>query len=396
MNAIKLHHDRTPRRRMARTTASLILTITLGAILIVPFGRSLAAPVPTQLTDQQFWNLSRDSSETDGVFRSDNLLSNETTFQYVIPGLLKSAKQGRVYMGVGPEQNFTYIAALKPSMAMIVDIRHGNLDVHLMYKALFELSADRAEFVSRLFSLKRPDGLTAKSSAREIFNAYLSADGSKQLYDENLKAIVDQLRIKHGFPLTAGDLDGIAWALGNFYQFGPSINYNSSLNSNVPPAIVGATGGGGFGGGRGGGGRGGGQVNYASLMMADNGSGQYMSYLASEENFAFLKDLETRNMLVPVVGDFGGDKAIRAVGKYLKSVDATVSAFYLSNVEQYLVQDGKWDRFCGNAASLPLDDTSMFIRTGNGGPYTVNAGYGGGVTNSSIANMLPELKPCSR
>ena len=55
-------------------------------------------------------------------------------------------------MGVGPEQNFSYIAALKPSMAFIVDIRHGNLDVHLMYKALFEMSDNRAEFVSRLFS----------------------------------------------------------------------------------------------------------------------------------------------------------------------------------------------------------------------------------------------------
>jgi hypothetical protein len=380
------------RRQLGSAALCLIVVVSLGATLVAPF-RLLGAPVPTQLTDQQFWNLSREWSEDDGVFRSDNLLSNETTFQYVIPNLLKASKQGRVYMGVGPEQNFTYIAALKPAMAVIVDIRHGNLDVHLMYKALFELSKDRADFVSRLFSLKRPDGLTSKSSAREIFNAYLSADGSKQLFDENLKAIVDQLRIKHGFPLTAGDLDGIGWALGNFYQYGPAINYNSSLSSDVPPAIVGATGG--FNGGRRGGG-GGNQVNYATLMMADNNVGQYMSYLASEENFAVLKDLETRNMLVPVVGDFGGDKAIRAVGKYLKSVDATVSAFYLSNVEQYLVMDGKWDRFCGNAGSLPLDEFSMFIRTGNGGPYTTNAGPGGGVTNSSIANMLPELRPCSK
>ena len=379
-------------RQLGRAAVCLVLTLSLGAVLVFPFASS-AAPVPTQLTDQQFWSLSRELSEDDGVFRSDNLLSNETTFQYVIPELVKSAKQGRVYMGVGPEQNFTYIAALKPAMAVIVDIRHGNLDVHLMYKALFELSKDRAEFVSRLFSRKRPEGLTAKSSASEIFNAYLAADGSKQLYEENLKAILDQLRIKHGFPLTDGDLDGIAWALSNFYQHGPEINYNSSLSSNVPPAIVGATGG--FNNGRGGG-RGGNQVNYATLMSANNGNGQLMSYLASEENFAFLKDLESRNMLVPVVGDFGGPKAIRAVGKYLKSVDATVSAFYLSNVEQYLVMDGKWDRFCGNAGSLPLDDSSMFIRTGNGGPNTTNAGFGGGVTNSSIARMLPELTPCSR
>ncbi len=380
-------------RQLGRAAVCMIFVVSLGAALMAPRASHAApASVPMQLTDQQFWNLSKELSEDDGVFRSDNLLSNETTFQYIIPNLLKTAKQGRVYMGVGPEQNFTYIAALKPAMAVIVDIRHGNLDVHLMYKALFELSKDRAEFVSRLFSLKRPDGLTSTSSAREIFNAYNSADGSKQLFDENLKAIVDQLRIKHGFPLTAGDLDGITWALGNFYQYGPAINYNSSLSSNFPPAIVGVNSG--FNGGRGG--RGGGQVNYGSLMMADNGNGQYMSYLANEENFAFIKDLETRNMLVPVVGDFGGDKALRAVGKYLKSLDATVSAFYLSNVEQYLVMDGKWDRFCGNAASLPLDDSSVFIRTGNGGPYTTNAGFNGGVNSSTFANMLPELKGCSK
>ena len=375
---------------MTRIAACLAIVVGLGAVLVVPFNHSLAAPVPARLTDQQFWSLSKDSSEDDGVFRSDNLLSNETTFQYVIPDLVRTTKPGRVYMGVGPEQNFTYIAALKPAMAVIVDIRHGNLDVHLMYKALFELSKDRAEFVSRLFSRKKPDGLTAQSSANQIFNAYLRADGSKELYEENLKAILDQLQVKHGFALTAGDLDGIAWALSNFYQFGPSINYNSSLSSANPPAIVGATAGGGRGGGNN-------QVNYASLMVADNGNGQYMSYLANEENFAFLKDLESRNMLVPVVGDFGGDKAIRAVGKYLKSVDATVSAFYLSNVEQYLVQDGKWERFCGNAASLPLDETSTFIRTGNGGPYTrFTGGRGGGgcVANSSTAAMLSELGPC--
>src|SRR5437867_2320125 len=153
--------------------------------IVVASGRS-APPVPAELTDKQFWNLSKDFSEEDGFFRSDNLLSNESSFQYIIPELVKAAKQGRVYLGVGPEQNFTYIAALKPVMAFIIDIRHGNLDVHLMYKALFELSKDRAEFVSRLFSRKRPNGLTATSTAAEIFDAYLKADGSKELYEENL------------------------------------------------------------------------------------------------------------------------------------------------------------------------------------------------------------------
>src|SRR5207302_508401 len=173
--------------------------------------RVMAASPPAQLTDQQFWSLSRDSSEEDGYFRSDNLLSNETTFQYIIPELLKTAKPGRVYLGVGPEQNFTYMAELKPAMAIIIDIRHGNLDVQLMYKALFELSKDRAEFLSRLFSRKQPAGLTTKSTAEELFRAYLKAEGSKELFEQNLKAVEDHLTKKHGFALSDGDLDGIRW-----------------------------------------------------------------------------------------------------------------------------------------------------------------------------------------
>jgi len=358
-----------------------VLIVAVTGTLTFGLRTQAAPPAPDKLTDQQFWSFSKDWSEEDGVFRSDNLLSNETSFQYIIPPLLKTAKQGRVYVGVGPEQNFTYIAALKATMAVIIDIRHGNLDVHLMYKALFELSKDRAEFVSRLFSRKRPDGLTDKSSAEEIFSKFLQADGSKELYEANLKAIDDLLMKKHGLPLTAGDLDGIRWAFGNYYQFGPAINYNSSLSANVPPEIVGAIGGG-FGGNNG--------VTYASLMTAEDGSGENRSYLANEEYFRFIKDLETRNLIVPVVGDFGGEKAIRAVARYLKGIDATVSAFYLSNVEQFLVQDGKWNTFCSSASMLPLDESSSFIRSGRGR----NAFGGAGVQNSSAANMLQELMYC--
>lgn len=365
--------------------AFLLLAGSISLGQLVPSGRTAPASFPTQVTDKEFWSLSKDSSEDDGFFRSDNLLSNETSFQYIIPDLLKSARPGGVYMGVGPEQNFTYITALKPAMAFIIDIRHGNLDVHLMYKAIFELSTDRADFVSRLFSRKRPDGLTTQSTARQIFSAYIAAGGTEEIYEENLKAIEDHLVNAHGFPLTPGDREGIRWALGNFYRFGPGISYNSSLSRSIPPAIVGA-----IGGSRGGNNG----VTYASLMTAEDGRGEYRSYLANEENFAFLKDLQTRNLVIPVVGDFGGPKAIRAIARYLKSVDGMVSAFYLSNVEQFLAQDGKWDAFCASSSALPLDDTSTFIRSGRGSPYT-SSFNGGGVQNSSLANMLAELKPCT-
>jgi len=372
-----------------RTTQSLLVALVACALLaggatavqLVQASATAAAGPPRELSDQQFWNLSKDSSEEDGVFRSDNLLSNETSFQFVIPELLKTVKPGRVYLGVGPEQNFTYMAAFKPAMAIIIDIRHGNLDVQLMYKALFELSSDRADFVSRLFSRKRPEGLTASTTADDLFRAYLTAPSSKELYEKTLEAIEDRLVKKHGFPLSSGDHEGIQWAVENFYRFGPGISYGSSLSANSAPAIVGAVGGGarGFG------------ATYADLMTADDGHGQNRSYLANEESFAYLKDLESRNMVVPVVGDFGGDTAIRAVARYVKSIDASVSAFYLSNVEQFLVQDGKWNTFCASTSTFPLDDTSVFIRSGRG-PSRFG---GGGVQNSSTSPMLADLQGCA-
>ncbi len=114
-------------------------------------------------------------------------------------------------------------------------------------------------------------------------------------------------------------------------------------------------------------------ATYANLMMAPDAEGMARSYLASEETFRFIKDLQPRNLVVPVVGNFGGAKALRAVGKYVRDHGATVSAFYLSNVEQYLMQDGIWGQFCANVATMPLDEPSTFIRSGQRG-----FGRGGG------------------
>src|SRR5215813_8034508 len=209
------------RTRRYSVFASFILVLQLGLYSPVDGADKL----PTQLSDEEFWKLSSEFSEPDGTFRSDNLLSNETYFQYVIPQLNEFAKTGQVYMGVGPEQNFTYIAALKPKMVFIVDIRRGNLDLQLMYKALFEMSNDRAEFISRLFSKKPPAGLGPQSTVQEIFEAIANAPSSEEIYAENLKAIQDHLVKTHGFPLSENDLEGIEWVYSNFRRFGARINY---------------------------------------------------------------------------------------------------------------------------------------------------------------------------
>jgi hypothetical protein len=334
------------RHRLTRALA-IALALAASPLLVVAAQTSL----PSRISDADFWKLTQDLSEPNGSFRSDNLLSNEMVFSRVLPELLSKAKPEGVYMGVGPEQNFTYITAIKPKIAFIVDIRRGNLHLQLMYKALFELSADRAEFVSRLFTKPRPAGLTTRLSARELMTAYWDVPTSDEAtYNANLKAILDVLRVKHHIPLDEEDVAGITYVYHSFYWFGPSITYSSSS----APASVQIRG-----------------TTYADLMMqADQMNDATLSYLGTEEKFAFLKDLESRNLVVPIVGNFGGPKAIRAVGTYLREHGAVVTAFYLSNVEQYLTQDGIWNKFCQNVATLPLDEASVFIRPN---------GLGGGV-----------------
>src|SRR3984893_19401431 len=158
-------------RWLLAALALVVVALASGACVQVGIGAAEES-LPARLSDREFWKLVQGFSEPDGTFRSDNLLSNELQFQYVIPELTRVAKPGRAYLGVGPEQNFTYIVALRPAMAFIVDIRRGNLDLQLLYKALFDLSTDRAQFVSLLFAKPRPAGLTTKSSAAEIFAAF--------------------------------------------------------------------------------------------------------------------------------------------------------------------------------------------------------------------------------
>src|SRR6185295_6554819 len=101
-----------------------------------------------------FFRMISEMSEPDRYFQFDNFLSNELGYQFVIPRLIENTQTGGVYLGVAPEQNFTYIAAIKPKIAFIVDIRRQNMLELLMYKALFEISPDRADFLSHLFSRK--------------------------------------------------------------------------------------------------------------------------------------------------------------------------------------------------------------------------------------------------
>jgi hypothetical protein len=371
-------------------------TITIASLTVflflVPAFRAVET-LPTQLSDSEFWGLITDSSEDGGTFLSENFLSNERGFQYVIPPLLQKIQTGGVYMGVGPEQNFTYLSAFHPKIAFIVDIRRQNMIEHLLYKAVFEMSSNRAEFLSRLFSRKSTAVLNADSTVDELFAAYATVPVDPEYQRDNLQSVKDLLWKQHKFGLTTEDEASLDHVYEAITKAGTTLGYSVSDpnlagrvittrifdtttgisdvtvlsptdlanqyrilpipgSPNNPEVLVGPP-----------------RYTvsafptYTDLMTATDGSGVNRSYLASEGNYRIVREMQQKNLIVPLVGDFAGPKAIQAVGKYLSDHNATVSVFYLSNVEQYLTPAPKLRLFYENVATLPLNSSSSFIRS---------------------------------
>ena len=320
-----------------------------GLVIVAALSRS-PETLPDRLDDATFWQLVTESSEPGGYFRSDNFISNEGELQYVIPELDRAVPRGRAYVGVGPEQNLTYIVALEPGIAFIIDIRRQNLVQHLLFKALMETSPDRASYLSRLLSRARPLGLDSSSTATDLMQAYSAVAGDTAIFRRTFDEVRRHLVETNRFALTGEDVETLRYILSAFGTAGTAITYSYGQ--------------------MGGPGRFGGWMpTLYEMMMEDDGAGVQRSYLATEAGYRYLKDRQERNLIVPVVGDFGGDRALRAVARWLRSKDAVVGVFYASNVEQYLFQDGLQGRFYDNLSTFPTDSASTFIRSASNRGY---------------------------
>jgi hypothetical protein len=313
-------------------TATVLVLIALAS----PAPSRAADKLPLQLSDAEYWKLVSEYSEPDRYFEQNVMTSNEMSYQLVVPELVKRARTGGAYFGVGPEQNFTYIAAVQPKIAFIFDIRRNMLLEHLMYKSIFEMSANRVEFVANLFSRKADPQLTADSPVRTIFQAFAKVPADTALAEQNLKEILSRLKTRHRFPLTAEDERGIRAIYLTFVREGVLTFHASFLSP-----------------------------GYATLMTLADRAGKNWSFLAANENYDRVRAMHQKNLIVPLVGDFGGPKAIRLAGQYLRDHGATVDVFYISNVEDYISQ--VWRQYTSNIASLPIDSSSLFVRWYIGG-----------------------------
>jgi hypothetical protein len=301
----------------------------------------VAAQTPARLEPREFGALVQRLSEPPGYFDTDNLISNEDSYLHAVTGLERYGVRGGVYLGVGPDQNFSYIAAIRPEMAFVIDIRRDNLLEQLLFKALFHSARSRMEFLCLLFGKPVP-GDTAGWSGADIAWLLRSVSGAAPDSGAPARAgrLVRAAVTTFGITLSAQDLATIARFHQTFMREGPGLRmatFGRPVRLDYP--------------------------SYRDLLLQTDLTGRHANYLAREADFQFVRSLEERSLIVPVVGDLAGPTAVRAIGRYLAAHGARVSAFYTSNVEQYLFQDGSFERFAANVATLPRSGKSVIIRS---------------------------------
>ena len=311
-------------------------------------------------------------SEPGGYFDTDNLISNERSYLHVVADLrgLAGKTGGGVYLGVGPDQNFSYIGHVRPSLAILIDIRRDNLLLHLLFKSLFAESRTRVDYLA-LLTGRSPPQSAAGWDKQPIEAVVKYIDSAKPIGEDAVRALRDRLTkvvASSGVPLSDADRATIDRFHRRFIQAGLSLQFNTT--GRAPQYDY---------------------PTYRDLLLEVDRSGTRRSFMASEGDFQFVKDLQSRDRVIPIVGDLSGSTALGAVAKHIGAANLRVTAFYTSNVEFYLFRNGAFPRFVANLGRLPRQPNSVIIRSvfpaGSAGAAAV-AGYNSASLTQPIQTLL--------
>lgn len=314
----------------------------LFVLLLLSFTPAKFAQRPDEKARRDdFAELTSRLSEKAGYFGSDNLISNELSYQHVLGKLSKMNISGGAYLGVGPDQNYTYIAQIKPRIAIMVDIRRDAVLQHLLYKSLMMMSRNRFEYLSLLFARPLPKDARkwADRPIRDIVDYFDRTPLDQKLADK-LKEDVHKKLATFNVTLSQRDLETIDEIHQAFYTDCLEVRYTirDRPTGRFFPA-------------------------YRDILLEKDLDGRHRNYLANEADFQVIKSLHDRNLIIPITADLSGQKGVKAVGDFLKEIGEKVSAFYVSNVEFYLWRYDTMPRFVENLKSLPIDEKSVIIRS---------------------------------
>ena len=324
-------------RRKALEWSVFVLAVALG--LGIAAAR-FSSPPADSISGAEFTRIIQEFSEPGGYFQSDNLISNEEGYLTIIDKMQELGASGGAYIGVGPEQNFTYIARIRPKIAFIIDIRRQAMVQQLMYKALFHMSKNRTEFLARLLSrpLTGEDAPGPDASMRELMGYFGITAADDGAFASNLAEIKRMILRDFKFPLSENDLSALDYIFEAFRTDGVYISFRGRGRFGRFPSM-------------------------RQIFEQPDSKGQPGNFLARDEDYEFVRELQRQNRIIPVVGDLAGKKALKAIAQYLRTHSYQVTVFYNSNVEQYLFQNGVFEDYAENVKALPIRSNSLFIRS---------------------------------
>jgi len=317
-----------------RRVAWIVLTLSLGAVV---------AEHSHAGHETRFAERIRTLSGPGGVFDTDNLISNEASYLDVMPALVDRGVTGGAYVGVGPDQNFSYIAHLRPSVAYIIDVRRDNLLLHLLFKAIFAEAPRRVEYLS-LLTGRAPPPADPPSTAASIETLIEQVEQALPVDRGLVRERLEERIRAFGVPLSGADFETIARFHRAFIDAGFALRFRS--HGRPAQAYY---------------------PTFGALLVATDRNGRQWGYLASDEAYQVVRELQARDAIIPVVGDVSGPQAMPAIAAGLSSEGVALSALYISNVEDYLFRNGSFEAFADNVARLPRMPQALIIRSIFGG-----------------------------
>lgn len=284
--------------------------------------------------DQSFGERIHALSQPETGPHADNFLTNEESYLRVANDLAERFPEGTVYLGVGPDQNFSYIAHARPAWAFILDYRRRNTRLHLLHKALFALCRDRVEYLSWLLA-RHPRSLSPSPTASELVEGFTDRPLNSGLLDQARREVERYLR-----PL--GILSDREWEDLWSIQArlaGPGLNARFLALPIYP--------------------------SFGQLIQSKSRRGNPAHLLAEDTLFDRVRRLQIQDRITPIVADFSREASLIALSDWLRSRRLCVGALYISDVEFFLLKAGQrsWRNYIGNLEALPWAEGAVLIRT---------------------------------
>ncbi len=299
------------------------------------------APSGAQVSHSPFATLIERLSEAGGYFDTDNLISNEAAYLQVMESLDREGVRGGAYVGVGPEQNFSYIAQIEPEVAYIIDIRRDNMLLHLMFKAVFCEAPTRAEYLALLFGRPQPPGdvVSPGATVSEIVAWIDTVSFSEPSRSRAMERVRERIGT-FGVALSTRDMERILGFHRTFIESGLDLRFTST--GRAPRSFY---------------------PTYRQLALERDRSGHPAGFLVHDSGYGYVRQMQLEDKIIPVVGNLAGPHALRAIGNDIRARGLRLSAMYVSNVEFYLFGDATFGRYAETLRQMPRDDRSVLIRS---------------------------------